>query len=358
MLIRKLKMVNFRSWKKLELEFGSGINVIWGLNATGKTNILEAIMASSLGKNLRGEFEFEVIRQGAEAGVVETRVEREGSIVRLGYSIGRGNLGRTGKRFSVNGVSKTRNGFVGNLAVVYFGPEDLDLVTGTPGMRRKFLDTTLSIGSREYAKNLVDYHKIVRVRNRLLFRIREGLAKRDELTYWNDKMLELGQQLGQERENFFLFINNFENPSKKVTWEYRRSVLERQKMSENIGREIAAGVTLSGPHRDDFKFFDGVRNLASYGSRGEQRMAVLALKTAEIEYLAKMFGTKPVLLLDDIFSELDEVNRKKVLNLVCNQQSIITSTEKHKELEKLGKVESFSTEQLLNQKNAPRNGVR
>jgi len=144
-----------------------------------------------------------------------------------------------------------------------------------------------------------------------------------------------------------LFINNFDNPSKKVNWEYKRSVLGRQKMADNLNREIAAGVTLSGPHRDDFKFFDGTRNLASYGSRGEQRMAVLALKTAEIDYLSKVFSSKPVLLLDDIFSELDLVNQEKVLGLIKNQQSIITSTENHNDLKGLENVKEFRTKDLI-----------
>ncbi len=346
MLIRRLKLVNFRSWKKLDLEFDPEINIIWGLNASGKTNILESIAAVSLGKSLRGEHESEVIREGKEAGVVEARIERDGEIIRLGYSVGVSEYGRATKKFSVNGVGKTRNGFVGNLAVVYFGPEDLDLVTGSPGQRRRFLDLTLSIASREYQKNLLDYQKVVRARNRLLGFVREGAAKRNELTYWNERLLELGAQLGQEREAFFMFINNYENPSKKVNWDYRRSVLTGVKMAENIEREISAGQTLSGPHRDDFRFFDSERNLGVYGSRGEQRMAVLALKSAEIDFLSKVFNSKPVLLLDDIFSELDYVNREKVLGLIKNQQSIITSTEQHEELKNLGKIKEFETGEL------------
>lgn len=346
MLIRKIKMVNFRSWKKLDLEFVPEINIIWGLNASGKTNILEAIAVISLCKNLRGEYESEIIRQGKDASVVEAKVERDGQIIRLGYSIGKNEHFRTSKRFLVNGVGRTRSMFAGNLAVVYFGPEELDLVVGSPGQRRRFLDTTLSIASREYAKNLLEYNKVVRVRNKLLFRVREGVSKLNELDYWNSRMLELGEQVGKEREGFFLFINNFANPSKKVTWEYKRSVLSGEKMKDNLSREIAAAVSLSGPHRDDFKFFDGERNLASYGSRGEQRMAVLALKTAEIDYLSKVFGSRPVLLLDDIFSELDHVNRGRVLELVKNQQSIITSTEAHAELYELGKIQEFSTAEL------------
>lgn len=347
MLIRKLKLVNFRSWKKIELEFSPETNIIWGLNASGKTNILEAIAVVSLGKNIRGEYESEVIRQGREAGVVEAKVERNSEIVRLRYSIGKTEYGRVSKKFTVNGVAKSRNAFVGNLAVVYFGPEELDLVVGSPGQRRRFLDTTLSIASREYAKNLLEYGKVVRVRNKLLFRIREGQSKLNELSFWNEKMLELGEQIGKEREGFFLFINNFDNPSKKVNWEYKRSILGRQKMSDNLSQEIAAGITLSGPHRDDFKFFDGTRNLASYGSRGEQRMAVLALKTAEIDYLSKVFSSKPVLLLDDIFSELDSVNQEKVLSLIKNQQSIITSTENHNDLKGLENVKEFRTKDLI-----------
>lgn len=346
MLIRRLKLTNFRSWKKLDLEFDPEINIVWGLNASGKTNILESVAVVSVGKSLRGEYESEIIRQLAEAAVIEGRVERDGEIIRLGYSIGRSEYGRVNKKFSVNGVSKTKNAFVGNLAVVYFGPEDLDLVVGSPGLRRRFLDLTLSIASRDYQKNLSDYNKVVRVRNRLLGLVREGKAKRGELAYWNDRLIELGEQIGQEREAFFMFINNFENPSKKVSWDYRRSVLSREKMTENLEREIAAGQTLSGPHRDDFKFFDGERNLRVFGSRGEQRMAVLALKSAEIDFLSKIFNSKPVLLLDDIFSELDYLNREKVLELIKNQQSIITSTERHKELRDLGKIKEFSTDKL------------
>lgn len=249
------------------------------------------------------------------------------------------------KKLLVNGVPKRLIDFAGNLKTVLFGPWDMDLVTESPSLRRKFLDTVLSQVDREYRRSILSYEKGVRQRNRLLFRIREEGVSRSQLVFWNQLLIKNGDYISRKRDEFIEFINRLHGlNSQNFQLEYDRSVISEGRLEQYKEEEVAAATTLVGPHRDDFSFKEGSRDLASFGSRGEQRMAILWLKMAELAFIEEKSGEKPTLLLDDIFSELDHEHRDVVVGLTKNQQTIITTADQHfvSNLKKVEKIELVS----------------
>jgi DNA replication and repair protein RecF len=259
------------------------------------------------------------------------------------------------KKLLVNGVPKRLVDFSGNFKTVLFGPWDMDLVTESPSLRRKFLDTVLSQTDREYRRSILSYEKGVRQRNRLLFRIREEGVSRSQLSFWNQLLIRNGDYISTKRDGFIKFVNS-KPPinGQNFQLEYDRSVISEGRLEQYKEEEVAAATTLVGPHRDDFVFRirkqeSGIRDLSSFGSRGEQRMGVLWLKMAELNYIedqnikagAETSSARPTLLLDDIFSELDHEHRDVVMELTKNQQTIITTADPHfvANLKKVEKIE-------------------
>jgi DNA replication and repair protein RecF len=215
------------------------------------------------------------------------------------------------------------------------------LVTQSPSLRRKFLDNVLSQTDREYHRASLSYEKGLRQRNRLLFRIREEGLSRSQLLFWDRLLIKNGDYISQKRQNFIEFVNKTGSlDSQNFRLEYDKSAISEARLEQYAQEEVAAATTLVGPHRDDFCFFDELRDLARYGSRGEQRMAVLWLKLAELLYVEQETDQKPTLLLDDIFSELDKVHRQVVTNAIKNRQTIITTTDSHF-IKSFGKVEKI-----------------
>ena len=257
--------------------------------------------------------------------------------------------------YFVDSIKKRLVDFIDYFSVVIFTPLDLELVVGSPSLRRHHLDVLISSLDRDYWRAISSYNKIVVRRNRVLLRIQERQAKPHELDFWDMRLLEHGEIVSKKREEFFEFLNFVEPTMSKVSretqkwlselkWVLKQSLLSEEKLLRNRERDIAAGITLSGPHRDDFQFMFGGKNLEYFGSRGQQRMAVLALKLAELEYFAIKRGVRPVLALDDIFSELDWEHREAVLAVVSKQQTIITAAEREslpKEIFKAAKVEEL-----------------
>ncbi len=234
------------------------------------------------------------------------------------------------KKLNVNGVSKRLIDFAGNFKIVLFGPWDLDLVTESPSLRRRFLDNVLSQVDREYRRSALSYEKGLRQRNRLLFRIREEGLSRSQLGFWNQLLIKNGDYITGRRQEFIDFVDS--QPSlddQKFRLEYDRSIISEGRLEQYRDEEVAAATTLVGPHRDDFTFNEGRRDLASFGSRGEQRMSILWLKIAELNYIEEKTSERPTLLLDDIFSELDHEHRKVVMKLAGKQQTVITTADEH-----------------------------
>jgi DNA replication and repair protein RecF len=336
-MIKAVKLSDFRNFKSKMLKFSEGITTIVGPNASGKTNILESLFLLSTTKSFKARVESEMLRYEQELA----RVSAESNGISLEILITRGNNGWPKKRMMVNGVPKRTVDFAGNFKTVLFGPWDMDLVTESPSIRRKFLDNVLSQVDREYRRSILSYEKGLRQRNRLLFRIREEGVPRSQLLFWNQLLIKNGDYISQKREEFIQYVNSNSSPVKNhYLLEYDKSVISDGRLEQYKDEEIAAATTLVGPHRDDFIFFEGKRNLAAYGSRGEQRMGVLWLKMAELNFIETKTEVRPTLLLDDIFSELDHEHRDIVMELSKKQQTIITTADEHF-LKGFGKVEKI-----------------
>jgi len=337
MEIKNLYLTNFRNYKKREFEFSPQINLITGPNTSGKTNLLEAIFLLSFGSSPRATLDREMIRQGADFTLVLGKVggstTREAEVQLIAS---KSSPTLTTKKFKINGVAKRLSDFLPEFHIVLFSPEDLNLVIGTPDLRRRFLDFALANIDPRYRRAAIEYEKVRKRRNRLLEQINVGNTKESELAFWDAKLLEFGIFLQDERKKFFDGINKLLHSS-GFTLHYLISGLTAERLRESRSKEIAAETTLIGPHRDDFSFSFGERDLAAFGSRSEQRRAVLALKKAELEFAEKKIGDRPILLLDDIFSELDQENRARVSNLLNEGQVIITTADIHHIPKKLQK---------------------
>ena len=354
-MIQKVHLQDFRNFKNKTLDFSDEITVIVGPNASGKTNILESLSLISTGKSFKARIESEMLRYEQDlARISGAMTTSAGAISYMPYAVGSENHkaysmehntklevvmteglnGWPKKRLLVGGVPKHTIDFAGNFKTVLFGPWDMDLVTESPSIRRKFLDNVLSQIDKEYRRSVLSYDKGLRQRNKLLWRIREEGVPRSQLLFWNQLLIKNGDYITQKREEFINFVNESgksNKPIKTIDYrlEYDKSIISEGRLEQYKNEEVAAATTLVGPHRDDFVFFDDKRNLASFGSRGEQRMGVLWLKMAELDYIEKSSEERPTLLLDDIFSELDEDHRKIVMDLAKKQQTIITTADNH-----------------------------
>lgn len=326
-MIGNLTLADFRNFKKKSVKFSNKITVIVGSNGTGKTNILESLFLLSTGKSFKAKLESESINYNENLA----RVMGESGENKLEVVLTKNVDGWPRKRVLLNGVPKRVIDFAGNFKVVLFGPWDMDLVTESPSIRRKFLDTVLSQVDREYRRSILSYDKGLRQRNRLLFNIRENGTPRTQLLFWNQLLIKTGDYVSKCRREFIEFANSgtFQLPIKDLQLEYDPSAISETRLEQYKNEEIASATTLVGPHRDDFIFKFEDRNLATYGSRGEQRMGVLWLKLAELAYVELKSGEKPTLLLDDIFSELDHEHRDVVIKVADNQQTIITTADEH-----------------------------
>ena len=315
-MINNLSLQNFRNWESKTLIFNNSVNVIVGPNASGKTNILESIFLLATGKSFKGANDEDLINKNANFGRIKALSEN----TKLEILI----RNNSRKKLLVNGVPKRLIDFTGNLKVVLFAPQDLDLVTSSPSLRRRFLDNVLSQTNREYHRSALSYEKGLRARNKLLARIRDEGVPRNQLLFWDQLLIKNGDYLTNCREEFINFINQTPTLNKEIfSLTYDKSIISPARLDQYKNAEIASATTLVGPHRDDFTFNQKSRDLSRFGSRGEQRMAVLWLKLAELSFI----GNSPTLLLDDIFSELDISHREIVMKIANSQQTIITTAE-------------------------------
>lgn len=332
MFLKQLKLTNLRNYSNLDLKFDSLPTILVGNNAVGKSNLLEAIYLLSTGKSQRVGEEAELIKQGEEFSRLEGEVlddgglKMEDSILKLEIVMEDRNS-NFNKRVKVNGVPRRVVDFIGNLPAVIFYPSDINMVTGSPSLRRWHLDLSLAQIDPNYKRALTLYEQILTNRNRVLKKIREDKGGSDELKYWTDELIKYGDSLSSARAAFLEFLSNLETPLGNFKFVYLRNELSDERINQYNGREVAAAATLIGPHRDDFRIELDERNLARFGSRGEQRTATLAFKLAQLEYMALVLGKRPILLLDDVFSELDALHRAHVVEVVSRQQTIIATVE-------------------------------
>ncbi len=341
-MLKKIYIKGFRNYEERLFEFADTVTVIVGANATGKSNLLEAICLIATGKSFKANVEGEMVGWNAEIARVkavlsadEGDVKAEVVLTRGEISVGGGKIKKSPrKKLLLNGVGKRLFDFAGQIRVVLFAPQDLDLVTESPSIRRKFMDSVLSQTDKEYLRSLRSYEKGLRQRNKLLQKIREEGLPRTQLAFWDKLLIKHGTYISTKRAELILHINRKSTRLAGATFslEYDQSVISQTRIEQYAREEVVVGKTLVGPHRDDMIFKitkQKERNLDAFGSRGEQRMGVLWLKIAELEYIEEQTGKRPVLLLDDIFSELDHKHRDIVMDIVKDQQTIITTADPH-----------------------------
>ena len=366
MLLRHLTLENFRNIARLDLELPPGRTVLYGDNAQGKTNLLEAVSMFAAAKSVRADHDRDLLSWAVHgdtipytrvAGTIarskdEVRVEivlqlgsREEAEAAPGPPSGRQLL----KRTKVNGVPRRAGDFVGEVQAVLFEPQDIELVYGPPSLRRRHLDLTLSQVDRPLLRELQRYNRVLAQRNSLIKSVRDGAASPGELTFWDGELIEAGSFIVEARA---LAISEVSETARSIHSDltagretlrlvYRPSLdvaagAGRDSVKETFAetleslreREIAAGTTLAGPHRDDLAFeIDGV-GLAAFGSRGQHRLATLSLKLAEARFMTSRTGEEPLLLLDDVLSELDEFRRGFLLESISQYgQSILTTAD-------------------------------
>lgn len=339
MAVQGLILQHFRCHKQLTLTFPAvdspQVTAIVGNNAVGKTSIVEAFALLSTGESFRVEKDEEMIAFGQELARVKTKLSDDKAGDELEVVLTRGILqGKAVQRkhYFVNAARKRKKDFLGHFTTVVFRPEDMRLVEGSPSRRRQFVDTILSVVHPEYGVSLTTYENALKRRNKLIDQVRDGQMPRTVLNYWTQLLLKHGSVLQERRRQFFQEFTASGFPL-QFTVEYEPSIVSEERFVQYADKEVAAGHTLIGPHKDDFMVHflapSGTDwlNVAQYGSRGQQRLAVLWLKLNELFYVERVVGQRPLLLLDDILSELDDEHRDQVERLLHTGQSIITTVE-------------------------------
>ena len=354
MYISHLRLTNYRNFTGLSLELPPGLVVLNGANAQGKTNLLEAAYLLAIAKSYRTNVERELINwssqktpevgaAGAEQTIIDGEVERRDDKVRVIVGLYAGSSEGTGgvlvnKRIKVNGVSTSASGLVGWVNAVLFTASDIELVHGSPSQRRRFLDILLSQVDRSYLRTLQRYQRVLTQRNHLLRLIREGRASEEELGFWNGELIGEGAALIDRRSDAIdrlspLTAHAYRALSKgeELSLKFRPSLHPEQfeqSLTERKNEEIRAGVTLAGPHRDDLEINLNGMPAGTYSSRGQARSIALGLRLAEAVFLKERRGDEPVLLLDDVLSELDSYRRRNVLEeAAAYQQALVTTAE-------------------------------
>jgi DNA replication and repair protein RecF len=348
-LLDSLSLHDLRGYARLDAAFGPGPQIVWGPNAAGKTSLLEAIVLLAWGQSHRTSTDAELIRWGADLSRVEGRAGRETievALVRPGAPPIAGVGGR--KRIRVNGVPRRASALVGLLRTVVFAPEEMLLVVGSPGLRRTALDRMAAQRSPVYARDLTTYGRALQQRNSLLRAIREDQAPADQLRVWDVPFLEAGAAVVTERLRLLealarplaqahAEIAPEEAALDSLTVRYATNAPQqvgerpvdalRRRLAETAEKEQWNGSTLVGPHRDDLVFELGGRDLSGFASRGQQRTAILAFKLAELDLLTGLDGRPPLLLLDDVFSELDPERRAHLVRRIAElPQAFVTTT--------------------------------
>lgn len=332
MYLNSLILQNFRNYSKSEFKFGKNTTLVVGPNTAGKSNVIEAIYFIASARSFRIDHDDQLIKFEKDIARIKAKIDDKD----LEVIIARAGVGehlRPFKKYFVNGVAKRKVDFVGNFFAVLFAPSDLEIIVGAPMKRRDFIDNILIQVDREYRVAISFYEKGLRARNALLHRAKEaGVRNEKEFAYWDNLLIGQGQKITKKREEFIQYIADSKKDILDFEIFYDKSVISKDRLLQYKEAEVGAGVTLVGPHRDDFLINlitkADSHDIKFFGSRGQQRLAVLQLKFLELMFIEQRTNERPVLLLDDIFSELDEEHIQLVLKLIPNRQTIITTTHK------------------------------
>lgn len=340
MFVNRLVLENFRNYETLDLAFDPGINMIYGNNGQGKTNIIEAIYLFAAARSHRTNREKEMIRYQQPFAKLELFFENKQRDLSAQFRI----FQDKNHEIAVNEIQAARNSdLIGNFNAVLFSPEDFGIIKDGPSERRRFTDIAISQVKPNYFKCLMNYQKILKMKNKVL---KEGADFLSMVDIYNESLAEIGADILFYRNKFFDFL-------KEVTPRFHREITlsldefrleyeacvpigERQKMKKDLlgklervkQKEVLERTAIVGPHREDISFYIAGKKVREFASQGQQRTVILVLKLAQAEYIKELTGEYPVLLLDDILSELDAVRRKYLLSEIKDKQVVLTGTDK------------------------------
>ena len=334
MIIRSLELSNFRNYGFLNLTFDKGTNILYGDNAQGKTNILEAIYLCGTTKSHRGTKDRDIVNFCQEEAHIRAYLEKEDEEIRIDMHLRK----NKSKGIAIDGTRiKKAAELLGIMNVVFFSPEDLAIIKNGPAERRRFMDMELCQLDASYLYNLNQYNRIVNQRNKLLKDIWNNSSMRDILSVWDEQLADFGEKIIERRVLFAQQLNDIiagihhklSGGREHLSIVYEPDTAPGEladKIARCQDRDIRLKMTSAGPHRDDFAFVaDGI-DIRKFGSQGQQRTAALSLKLSEIELVKKVTKDTPVLLLDDVLSELDSNRQNYLLNSIGDIQTIITCT--------------------------------
>ncbi|MCZ8524125.1 MULTISPECIES: DNA replication/repair protein RecF [Paenibacillus] len=344
MQLTRLALQNYRNYEHVEFKTDAMVNIIVGPNAQGKTNLLESIFVLALTKSHRTNQDKELIRWESPAAQLHAEVDKRYGSVQLDLSVS-----QQGKKAKINGLEQKKlSNFIGSLNVVMFAPEDLEIVKGSPGVRRRFLDMEIGQVHPSYLYDLSQYNKILVQRNNYLKQLFSSSASAPLLEVWNEQLAAFGIKIMKKRQSFIKKLQSWAekihggitNGEEQLRIDYDSSLsgsLEEDeavlfdqfmiKLSQVKDQELRRGVSMVGPHRDDLRFYINGKEAQTFGSQGQQRTTALSLKLAEIELIHEEVGEYPLLLLDDVLSELDRYRQTQLIETFQRKvQTFITTT--------------------------------
>ena len=334
MVIKSLKLKNYRNYELLDMTFDSKTNILYGDNAQGKTNILEALYLSGTTKSHRGTKDRDLIQFGKEESHLETIVEKKGIEFQIDMHLKK----NSPKGIAINKIPiRKASELFGVVHFVFFSPEDLNIIKDGPAGRRRFVDLELSQIDKVYLSNLSNYNRIINQRNSLLKELYHQEHLLDTLDIWDMQLAEYGTKVIESRKQFIRQVNQIiadiheklTGGRERIELSYESSIgtlSMEQALKKNRERDIRMKSTSVGPHRDDLCFLSGDIDIRKFGSQGQQRTAALSLKLSEIELVKEVIKDTPILLLDDVLSELDKHRQNYLLDSIHDIQTVITCT--------------------------------
>lgn len=334
MIIKKLQLNNFRNYEELEIEFSEGVNLLYGDNAQGKTNILESVFMLATTKSIRGSKDKEMIRFGEEEAHISAYVERNEIPHKIDIHIRKNKP----KGLAIDGIPIRRSAeLLGLMHAVSFSPEDLSMMKNGPEERRRFIDMELCQLDKIYCSDLINYNKTLMQRNDLLKQVSVKPALKDTIEVWDEQLVRFGSRIIEARRKFINELTPIVKEKHSVLTDgkeelsviYEPNSTEQDmllRLRNHLERDLAMKYTTVGPHRDDLSLFINGNNVRVYGSQGQQRTVALALKLSEIELVRNRIKEPPLLLLDDVLSELDRNRQLQLLNEMNDVQTIVTCT--------------------------------
>ena len=335
MWIKEIQLKNFRNYKEEKIKLNKNINILYGENAQGKTNIIESIFLCSMGKSFRAKKDKEMIKINEDICSVEVEYEKSDREGKIKIEIG------NKKNIFINEIKiKKLSELLGKINIVIFTPDDIEIIKGGPDQRRKFLDIMISQLRPNYIHILSLYQKTIEQRNNYLKQIKEENKDENLLEIWDEKLSEYAVKIYEYRKEFIekiikkinIIHKNITNGEEQIELEYITECDNKEKylqlLKERRKLDIIKGFTTKGIHRDDFVIYINKKEIKIFGSQGQNRTAMLSLKLAELQVIYDEIGEYPILLLDDFMSELDRTRRKNFLENIEGTQVIITGTEK------------------------------